>query len=134
MANKKNESVKKNIQSPSRVGSIDTSVISVLNLNIPAGTPVYIGQSNIDHMKRRHPADYAKYGADIPSIIQNPDYVGLNTADDSIEYVKEYVVDGEFVKVAVRVSMSNKYFIRSLYVLNKNRVNNFINKGTLKKV
>ena len=47
---------------------------------------------------------------------------------------EKYVVDGEFVKVAVRVSMSNKYFIRSLYVLNKNRVNNFINKGTLKKV
>ena len=134
MTNKKNENAKKNIQSPSRIGSIDTSVISALNLNTPAGTPVYIGQSNIDHMKRRHPADYAKYGADIPSIIQNPDYVGLNTADDSIEYVKEYVVDGEFVKVAVRVSMSNKYFIRSLYVLNKNRVNNFINKGTLKKV
>ena len=134
MTSKKNESVKKNIQSPSRVGSIDTRIISALNLNIPAGTPVYIGQSNIDHMKRRHPADYAKYGADIPSIIQNPDYVGLNTADDSIEYVKEYVVDGEFVKVAVRVSMSNKYYIRSLYVLNKNRVNNFISKGTLKKI
>lgn len=64
----------------------------------------------------------------------NPDYVGLNTKDESIEYVKEYKVDDEYVKVAVRVSGNRNYFARSIYVLNKTRVKNFITKGTLKKL
>ena len=43
-------------------------------------------------------------------------------------------IDNEYVKVAVRVASSGKYYARSLYVLNHNRVHNFIKKGTLKRV
>lgn len=85
-------------------------------------------------MIQRHPADYQKYGAQIPYILSSPDYVGTNPSDGSIEYVKEFLVEGEYVKVAVRIAGTGKYFARSLYVLNPNRVRNFIAKGTLKKV
>ena len=85
-------------------------------------------------MQNRHPADYAKYGQFIPQILAQPDYVGENPADGSIEYVKDFQINGEFVKVAVRLSGSGKLYARSLYVLNSNRVNNFIKKGTLKKI
>lgn len=115
------------------VGVISEKVISALGLSIPSGTPIYIGESNIAHMQRRHPDAYAKYGADIVSILAAPDYVGINPTDNSIEYVKEYVIDGEFVKVAVRVAASGRYFARSLYVLNPRRTQNFIQKGTLKR-
>lgn len=117
-----------------QVGSINSNVISALSLPIQPGTPIYLGDSNINHMKNRHPAEYQKYGADIPSILSSPDYVGVNKGDGSIEYVKEYKIDDEFVKVALRVSGSGKYFARSLYILNKNRVQNFIAKGNLKKL
>ena len=49
------------------------------------------------------------------------------------EFVKEYLINGDYVKVAVRVSAGNKYYARSLYVLNPNRVKNFIARGTLVK-
>ena len=98
------------------------------------GSPVYLGESNIVHMKQAHPADYAKYGDCISDILKEPDYVGVNPKDDSIEYVKEYLIDHKYVKVAVRVSTAGRYFARSLYVLNSNRVKNFIAKGTLKKL
>ena len=84
-------------------------------------------------MQSSHPADYAKYGAKITDILSSPDYARVNPKDGSIEYVKEYQVDGEFVKVAVRVSGGGNLYARSLYVLNKNRVQDFITKGTLKK-
>ena len=51
----------------------------------------------------------------------------------NIEYVKEFLTNGEYVKVAVRVSAGNRFYARSMYVLNKNRTVNFIKKGTLKK-
>ena len=113
------------------IGKITDRVIELLGLSVAADTPVYIGQSNISHMKASHPAYFNKYNTFIPDIISNPDYVGLNNKDNSIEYAKEIAVDNEFVKVAVRVSTNDKYFARSIYALNKNRVNNFIAKGTL---
>lgn len=114
------------------IGRIAVEVIEALGLAIEAGEPIYIGESNIAHMQTRHCDDYAKYGGDISEIVKRPDYVGMNPNDGSIEYVKEYIVEGEYVKVAVRVAQSGRYYARSLYVLNPARVNNFIRKGTLK--
>lgn len=84
-------------------------------------------------MKTRHPADFVTYGDKIPEIISSPDYIGLHKSNGSIEYVKEYKINNDFVKVAVRVSGGGKLFARSLYVLNRSRVQNFIAAGTLKK-
>lgn len=117
-----------------QVGMISSQVINTLGLNIPIDTPIFIGNSNIAHMRSSHPADYAKYGNNIPDILSSPDYARINPKDGSIEYVKEYKIDGQFVKIAVRVSGGGNYYARSLYVLNNNRVQDFIAKGTLKKI
>ena len=116
------------------VGRLSASVIKLLGLQLKANQPIYMGESNISHMESRHPVDYAKYGQYIPDILSKPDYVGENPKDGSIEYVKEFQIDNEFVKVAVRLSGGGALYARSLYVLNNNRVANFIKKGTLKKV
>lgn len=115
-----------------QVGAIKSDVIQALGLTVEANTPIYLGPSNIQHMNLRHPADYQKYGEHIPDILATPDYVGVNPSNGSIEYVKEFLIAGEYVKVAVRIAGSGKYFARSLYVLKPNRVKNFIAKGTLK--
>lgn len=82
-------------------------------------------------MKSSHPEDFDAYGDDIPLIISTPDYIALNK-DGSIEYVKSYINKyNEYVKLAVRVSNSGSFFARSLYVLNTQRVNDYIAKGTL---
>ncbi len=106
---------------------------ALLGLTVTGDRNIYISATNIAHMTSSHPADYAKYGGQIQTILAAPDYVGQNPKDGSIEYVKEYRVDNEFVKVAVRVSGSGRYYARSLYILNNNRVKNYIAKGTLKK-
>lgn len=114
-----------------KVGAISDRVAAALGLAVGDDTPIYLGDSNIQHMIQRHPADYQKYGSQIPTILADPDYVGMNPSDGSIEYVKEFLIEGEYVKVAVRIAGTGKYYARSLYVLNPNRVRNFIAKGTL---
>lgn len=116
------------------VGKLSARVCSLLGSSLPVGQPIYLGPSNIAHMQSRHPADYAKYGQYIPAILAQPDYVGENPKDGSIEYVKDFQINGEYVKVAVRLSGGGALYARSLYVLNPNRVHSFIQKGTLKKV
>lgn len=117
------------------IGNIAENIIDLLNIEKPTDCNIYIGESNYSHMKNKHPQDYEKYGSKIPLILSSPDYVGINHKDNSLEYVKEFRIDNEFVKVAIRISgSSQRYYARSLYVLNPSRVNNFIEKGTLKKV
>ena len=115
-----------------KIGEITEEVVNLLGLSVAPSTPIYIGQSNIEHMQKRHPEDYAKYGYQICNIINAPDYVGINPSDNSIEYMKDFVVNNEYVKVAVRVSHSGKYFTRSLFIRNRAKVDSFIANGTLK--
>ena len=116
-----------------KIGVITQEVIDILHLACTAGTPIFLGESNIKHMQEKHEYDFLIYGDDISLIIAKPDYIALNK-DKSIEYVKEYQRDNEFVKVAVKVNLSGNYFARTLYVLNSKRVQDFIAKGTLKKI
>lgn len=116
------------------VGSVSQKVQSLLNISITGDTNIYIGNTNISHMMSSHPSDYTKYGHQLTNILTYPDYVGLNPNNNSLEYVKEYQIDNEFVKVAVRLSNGNKFYARSIYVLNNTRVHNFINCGTLKNI
>ena len=116
-----------------QVGKLSQRVIEVLGLTLSEGRSLLLGESNIAHMVSRHPEDYALYGEYIPLILSMPDYVALNTKDESIEYVKEVQMDDIYVKVAVRVSARGQLFARSVYRLNTNRAKNFIEKGTLKK-
>lgn len=118
---------------PKIVGQISPKIESLLGLPTPLDRNIYLGASNLQHMQTSHPADFAKYGADMITILAYPDYVGQNPSDGSIEFVKEYKVDNEYVKVAVRLSATDRFYARSLYILNNNRVNNYIAKGTLKK-
>ena len=120
--------------STQKIAVLSENIINLLGLQgYDNNTPIYLGDTNIQHMISKHPKDYQKYGADISNIISSADYVGVNQKDNSIEYVKEYLIDNEFVKVAVRVSKGQQLFARSLYILNNNRVKNYISKGTLKK-
>ena len=114
-------------------GKLSQRVIELLGLTLSEGRSILLGESNIAHMVSRHPEDYALYGEYIPLILSMPDYVALNTKDESIEYVKEVQMDDIYVKVAVRVSARGQLFARSVYRLNTNRAKNFIEKGTLKK-
>ena len=81
-------------------------------------------------MKTSHPDDFAQYGSELSNIIANPDYVGKNAKDDSIEFTKEYYINGEYVKVAVRISTHNIYYARSMYVLTAAKIHVAHNKNT----
>ncbi|GAA0211168.1 PBECR2 nuclease fold domain-containing protein [Selenomonas dianae] len=117
------------------IAHITQEIIDLLGLPCQGNTPIYLGQTNRAHMQSRHPQDYQKYQEYIGLILTEPEYVGVNPSDQSIEYVRAFQIDAhEYVKVAVRVSLSGRYYARTLYVLNPNRVHNFIQRGTLKRL
>lgn len=116
------------------VGYISQAVIKTLNLELNPNTPVFIGKSNIEHIKNRHPYEFDKFYRDIGLIINSPDYVGLNPKDDSILFVKLYRVNGEYIRVAVRIASNSKCFAKTLHSLSTCNAERYIEKGTLKRL
>ena len=90
------------------VGRVNEQVERLLSLSNIKDRNIYFSPSNLEHMKTSHPEDFEKYGSKLSEILSVPDYVGQNPSDGSIEYVKEFFVEGEYVKVAVRLSGSDK--------------------------
>ena len=116
------------------VGHFSKDIISLLDLSVEENTPIFIGDVNETHMRNRHEYEYDKYRADISTIIEHPDYVGVSPHDNSVMYVKEYMEAGEFVRVGVKISGSGRYFVRTLHLLSTYNAERYIEKGTLKKV
>ena len=92
---------------PQKIGELTQRVIDLLALPYCEGSPIFLGKTNVEHMKRSHPEAYGTYGKHIETIVQFPDYVALHKNNGSIEYVKGFNIDGNFVKVAVRASGQN---------------------------
>lgn len=116
------------------IAHISKQIIDILNLNLPPNTPVYIGASNIEHIKNRHPYEFDKYYQDISRIINNPDYVGLNPKDNSILMVKLFQIDNEYIRVAVKVTSKNICYAKTLHLLSSCNAERYLEKGTLIRV
>ena len=115
-----------------KIGSFSQEVIELLQLDITAGTPIYIGSSNIEHIKSRHPFEYDKYFSYLSDIISEPDYVGRSPSDESISFVKFFQIGEEYVRVAVRVTTNGTAFAKTLHLLSTVNAERYIEKGTLK--
>lgn len=119
-----------------QVGELSEAVITVLGLNLTAGMKIFIGQSNIEHMKKDHFREFNQYFSYLPTIIASPDFVGINQKDGSIEYIKDLSVvpNGNSIKVAVRISGDGLLFARTIYEIFGTTVANRIKDGTLKRL
>ncbi len=116
-----------------QIGKVNKKVIKLLELGYENELPIFLGDTNIEHMKRQHAEDYKKYGNDIAEIINKPTYVAKNPNQGSIEYIKEYKVDNEFILVAVRISSKGTMFAKTLFKMTERKKNIYLSKGYAKK-
>lgn len=117
-----------------KIGAISKEIVDLLQLDINPDTPIFIGESNVAHIISRHEYEYDRYFQYLSDIIKSPDYVGLNPKDNSIQYVKEFVVNSEFIRVAVRISHNKNCFVKTMHLLSTYNAERYIEKGTLKKL
>ena len=116
-----------------QIGKVNKEVIKLLNLEYEKELPIILGETNIEHMKRQHPKDYEKYGQNISEIISKPTYIAKNPNQGSIEYIKEYKVDNEFVLVAVRITNKGTMFAKTLFTMTERKIRIYLKNGYAKK-
>lgn len=108
-----------------QIGKVSKKIIEILKLEYDEEKPIFIGEANITHMKEEHPEDFKKYGSCIEDIIKNPTYLARNKKKKSIEFIKEYKINNEYVLVAVRVSNNNVHFARTMYIMADEKVKKY---------
>lgn len=96
--------------------------------------PVWIGPSNISHMRRRHPDDFDRYFRLIPAILRHPTHIGLHPDGASIVFIKSSGANGRAVLVAVRASSFGELFVRSLFSLSSRKLELYIKSGRARPV
>ncbi len=57
-----------------------------------------------------------------------------NPNQKSIEYIKEYKINGKFVLVAVRASNKGTMFVRTLFTMTERKINIYLNKRLCQKI
>lgn len=62
----------------------------------------------------------------IPSIIENPDYLSIHPKDNSISFIKYF---SGHISVAIRVSASGTLSYRTMYPITDAQLTNYIDKG-----
>ena len=115
------------------LGTLNKFIIDEFHLNLKEGQPIYIGESNLNHIKSEHPADFELYSDKLEEIINTPDYIAKHPKKNSaIEYIKIYKNENnDHVLVAVRATGSGTLFARTLFVMDKEKVEKYKNKNAL---
>jgi hypothetical protein len=121
---------------PEKVGEIDVIVINLLNLSLEPDIPIFLGPTNLEHMKSEHPDDFEKYSGKIAEILEFPDYVAKHPKKDSIEYIKKYYDEekGDYVLVAIRATTNGIHYARTLFVMSDIKVEKYKQKGAFKQI
>lgn len=109
------------------IGIIDEKVVTLLSLMIAPGTPILLGETNIEHMKYNHPDDFDKYFDSIPLILAEPDFVIPHPKEPSLQYIK--ILD-DHVLVAVKLSTSGQYWVRTMFTMSSEKIERYT-KGNL---
>lgn len=116
------------------IGELNKFIIDRFKLDFMEGQPIYIGESNLNHMKSEHPKDFEIYGDKIEEIISNPDYIAKHPKkkNSAIEYIKIYKNENnDHVLVAVRATGAGTLFVRTLFVMDKEKVEKYKDKNAL---
>lgn len=116
------------------IGNLDKFIVDTFKLDFIEGEPIYIGASNLDHMKSEHTKDFEVYGSKIKEIINNPDYIAKHPKkkNSAIEYIKVYKdTNNEHVLVAVRATGKGTLFVRTLFVMDSEKVDKYRQKNAL---
>ena len=117
-----------------KIGSIKKEVLNLFQIKINHDIPVFIGDANINHIKTKHPKDYQKYGDKIKEIIIDPTYVAKHPKKESIEFIKEYKETEDYLLVAVKITIHQVAFIKTMFVMSETKKEKYLKSGFLRKI
>ncbi len=110
-----------------KIGELNQSVIDALNLDLKPQN-IYMWNNRIlDHCEK-HKNDYSSTDSyneairNIPTIINNPDYVGIHERNGNITFIKK-LTDISLVGIKITHSKDNSLLFRTIYPITESKLN-----------
>ncbi len=91
---------------------------------------IFRSKGLLAHLIKKNHFQAAKYLDDLPEIITNPDYIGLNGT--SFEMVKCYK-ENIFITIKLDVK-KNQYFVATMFDIKKGKLDSYVESGRLIKI
>lgn len=122
------DDLKKNTKSI-KIGELTQEVIDILSLDANPRN-IYMWSDRLNHCEKHKndfssEKEYLRSLENIPTIIKNPDYVGLHSNNKGIFYIKK--LDSNCL---VGITMDSLLF-RSMYPIKESKLNNYIKQGKI---
>lgn len=120
------------------LGKIKPEIITFLKEKVPnliskidSNTEIIFWKDRLKHTelhKKDFQSDNEFYNCleKIPTIIQEPDYIGIHPKDNSISFIKDF---SSHIIVAVRISSTGILSYRTMYPLMDAQLTHYIDKG-----
>lgn len=95
---------------------------------------IYRFNGLIKHMKKRDHENCLKYIENIPDIINNPDYIGINPKETecSVELIKQYE---DNVMLGIKLDADEKYYyVSTMFEIQESKIERRLHSGRIKKI
>ena len=117
------------------VGKISYDIYKPLTPNM-TNNEVVISDTQIDHVMKRHPADYEAYLEYMAECVSDPDYVIASNKPNTAIVLKELEVEGKMVKVILRLQTTSdpvgyKNSIITFQHIEKKRYSRYVRNGKI---
>lgn len=120
-----------------KIGELSIGVINTLNLNYKPQN-IYMWGNRINEHCEKHKLEYsspkAYYEAieNIPLIIANPDYVGINNKNGNLQYIKRL---SDISLIGIKVTEGKRGLLfRTIFPITEGKLKNNINNGIYKEI
>lgn len=122
-----NSILKADNNNPIKIGELTNEVINALNLNCSPRN-ILLTADRIYHCEKhknqyRDENSYNTSIESIPQIISNPDYIGFNKTNNSVQYIKKLE---DTTLVAVRISYKGSLRLRTIFPISEVKLNKSI--------
>lgn len=92
---------------------------------------VYKSQGLIKHIQKRHP-ECTKYLSSIPSIISDPDYIGINPNENGTSFELVKILDDN-IQIGIKLDIKDDYlYVATLHNITESKLQHRIKNGRLK--
>ncbi len=123
---------------PIIIGEMTADLLALIKANsqqpivsVLTESPITMWEDRIPYTEKHIPdfpsrADFDEAVANIPNIIENPDYIGIHPDGGSLQFIKRI---GPLLFLAVKISPQGKLNYRTMYPITQGQLADYIKKN-----
>jgi hypothetical protein len=100
-----------------KLGRVSKRIEKAVGETFDADVSVYMGKDSLNEFARKYPESYLRKIEAMADLLKRPDYAAYDAEGKDLFLIKEYIREGSFRKVVMRLHRGERWEYASLGVL-----------------